>query len=332
MTKENAKKDPAKVVFIGAGGLSTTYHYPSLSEMDDVKITAVCDLIAEKAQRNAETFHIPAVYTDYREMLEREEFDAVYIVMPPQDSFDLLHDCLSRGLHTFSEKPPTITTFQTKVLADLAEKNGCVTQIGFQRKHVPLVKKMVGMVAERGPVDQFFSEFVKPSPNGGLYYRGRIDILTCDAIHMVDTALSLGDASMPKVASVARQSWNDQNVKFNALMHFDCGTSGFFSATWNSGRRHLRLDIHGQNCCAAIDIEEKGTFYSPENPAGMEMTAREAAGSDLDYRVLGFYDESREFIEAVQAGDPGRTRSSMQASVRTMEVVERILASTLTGG
>jgi len=319
----------SKVVFIGAGGLSTKYHYPSLCDMDDVKIVAVCDLIAEKAENNAAAFEIPAVYTDYKEMLEKEDFDAVYIVMPPQDSFNLLADCLGRGLHTFSEKPPTVTTFQTKVLAELAEKNNCITQIGFQRKHVPLVKKMRAMVEEHGPIDQFFSEFIKPSPDGGLYYNGRIDILTCDAIHMVDTAVSLGDNSMPRIASVARQSWSDQNVKFNALMQFDCGTSGFFSATWNSGRRHLQLDIHGQNCCAVVDIEKGGVFYDRDNPDGIAVTAEGAAGSDKDFRMLGFFDENREFINAVQAGDPAITQSSFQKSVRTMEVVEKILASSL---
>ena len=161
----NAKSEqPVRIVFIGAGNLSTTFHYPSLADMPDVRIVAVCDLVREKAERNAETFGVPAVYTDYKEMLEKETYDAVYIVMPPQDSFDLLYDCLNRGLNTFSEKPPTVTAFQTKVLANLAEKNGCITQIGFQRKHVPLVKKMRAMVEEHGPIDQFFSEFIKASP------------------------------------------------------------------------------------------------------------------------------------------------------------------------
>ena len=322
-------KDVTEVVFIGAGGLSTTFHYPSLHAMPDVRISAVCDLIVEKAERNAETFGIPAVYTDYKEMLEKESFDAVYIVMPPQDSFDLLQDCLSRGLHTFSEKPPTVTTFQTKVLAEIAEANGCITQIGFQRKHVPLLKKMRAMVEERGPIDQFFSEFIKASPGGGTYYKGRIDVLTCDAIHMVDTALWLGGPSDVKVASVSRQSHKDQNVKFNALMSFASGASGFFSATWNSGRRHLDATIHGQNCCAVVDLEEKGTYYDPEHPDGVTITAQEAAGSDDPTRVLGFFDENREFIEAVRAGDPARTQSSMQKSVRVMEVVDKILANTL---
>ena len=151
-------KDIIEVVFIGAGSLSTKYHYPSLLAMPDVRLKAVCDLVRDKAERNAKAFNIPQVYTDYKEMLAKESFDAVYIVMPPQDSFELLVECLSRGLHTFSEKPPTVTTFQTKVLAELAAKKGCITQIGFQRKHVPLVKAMRARIDKRGPMDQFFSE------------------------------------------------------------------------------------------------------------------------------------------------------------------------------
>lgn len=319
------------VAFIGAGNLSTKFHYPALSAMEDVRIAAVCDLVRDKAERNARAFGIPRVYTDYREMLAKEHCDAVYIVMPPQDSFDLLADCLGRGLHTFSEKPPTVTTFQCKVLAALAEKNGCITQIGFQRKHVPLLKRMLELVRERGPVDQFFSEFIKPSPQGGTYYKGRIDVLTCDAIHMVDTAVWLGGGARPEVASVVRQSYTDQNVKYNALMRFPNGSSGFFSATWNSGRRHLSAHIHGQNCCALVDIESQGTYYDLQHPAGITITAVEAAGSQEDFRVLGFYDENREFIEAVRAGDPAATQSSFRQSVVTMETVDAILAGSLVG-
>jgi len=317
------------IVFIGAGSLSTTFHYPALASMPDVRIKAVCDLIIEKAEHNAAAFGIPSSYTDYTEMLAKERFDAVYVIMPPQDSFDILVDCLGRGLNTFSEKPPAVTTFQTRVLADLAAKNNCVTQIGFQRKHVPLMKKMREMVEKRGPIDQFFSEFIKPSPQGGLYYNGRIDVLTCDAIHMVDTALWMGDDSRPAIASVARQSTTDQNVKYNALMRFENGTSGFFSATWNSGRRHLSAHMHGQNCCAVVDLETLGTYYDPEHPEGIALTAQEAAGSSEPYRVLGFYDESREFLDAVRARDPEMTSSSFRKSIRTMEVVEEILADRL---
>jgi virulence factor len=313
------------VAFIGAGSLSTTFHYPSVRDMPGVRMAAVCDLIPEKAEKNAATFGIPGVYTDYREMLDKETIDALYIVMPPQDSFELLFDCLNRGLNTFSEKPPTVTTFQAKTLAAIAEENGCITQIGFQRKHIPLVKKLHDMVTARGPMDQFFSEFVKPTPQGKTYYNGRVDVLTCDAIHMVDTAVWMGGGTVPQVASSVRQSFTDQNVKYNALMTFDSGTSGFFSANWNSGRRHLAIAMHGQNCCALIDPEDQGVYYDPEHPQGITVTAAEAAGSQAPHRTLGFYDEGLEFIEAVRAADPAMTQSSFQQSVVTMETVDRIL-------
>ena len=162
----------------------------------------------------------------------------------------------------------------------------------------------------------FFCEFVKPSPSGAPYYNGRIDVLTCDAIHMLDTAMWLGDSPLSDIVSVTRQSVTDQNVKYNALMQFENGSSGFYSANWNSGRRHLRLDMHGQNCCALIDVEEQGTYFDPDHPEGITMTAAEAAGSDSRHRMFGFFDESREFIDAVKSGSRRKTQSSMQSAVK----------------
>ena len=46
-------KDIIDVVFIGAGSLSTMFHYPALADMPDVRLKAVCDLLPKRAERNA---------------------------------------------------------------------------------------------------------------------------------------------------------------------------------------------------------------------------------------------------------------------------------------
>jgi virulence factor len=72
----------------------------------------------------AEKYSIPSQYTDYKSMLEKEELDAVYLIMPPHQLYDIAVDCLKQGLNLFIEKPPGITRSQTESLAWYAEKHG----------------------------------------------------------------------------------------------------------------------------------------------------------------------------------------------------------------
>src|SRR5919204_5240254 len=128
-----------RVALIGAGNMANGVHYPSLAEFDDVELAAICDLVEEKARATAERFRIPRVYTEYRHMVDEVDPDAVYVLMPPQYLFDPVVHCLRLGRHVFVEKPPAVTAFQTKALAYYAAEHRCITMVGFQRCHIPVL-------------------------------------------------------------------------------------------------------------------------------------------------------------------------------------------------
>ena len=58
-------------------------------------------------------------------MLEREDLDAVYVVMPPHLLHDIVVDCLQAGKHVFIEKPPGVSTYETEAFAWYAERHDC---------------------------------------------------------------------------------------------------------------------------------------------------------------------------------------------------------------
>ncbi|NCO37868.1 MAG: hypothetical protein COZ06_04095 [Armatimonadetes bacterium CG_4_10_14_3_um_filter_66_18] len=318
--------DKVRICCIGCGGMASSQHYPSLAEMQDVELVALSELDEAKMQAGVEKFGFPKTYADYREMVETEKPDAVYALMPPMHIFPVLEYLLSHGHNTFTEKPPALTLYQGRVLVDLIEKNGNITMVGYQRKWVPLVRKMRELVEERGPLDQFTVGFHK---NGaaGLYYGGAIDVLTCDASHMVDCLLWLGGSDPVDVVSAVRNSTTDSNCKYNALVAFEDDRTGFFSANWNSGTRYLELEIHGNGCVARSDVENTGTYYDRDHPAGITLTAQEAAGSDVGYRAMGFFDQSRHFIDCVKSGE--QPVGSYPSAYKTMELVEAFYANSM---
>jgi predicted dehydrogenase len=107
-----------RIGFIGCGGHATSSLYPTFrlgvtrrtSLGDPVgELVACCDLDEDRARQNARTFGFERWYTDHRTMLEAEQLDCVFVVMPPQLQAPLAIECLSAGLPVFVEKPATAT-------------------------------------------------------------------------------------------------------------------------------------------------------------------------------------------------------------------------------
>ena len=70
-----------KVGFIGTGGIANS-HQNNLKAFEDVEFVAMCDVVEEKAKARADEYGGKA-FTDYKEMFDKVDMDAVYICTPP---------------------------------------------------------------------------------------------------------------------------------------------------------------------------------------------------------------------------------------------------------
>ncbi|MFH1616892.1 MAG: Gfo/Idh/MocA family oxidoreductase [Planctomycetota bacterium] len=317
-------KNKTKLCAIGCGRHASKFHYPALAEMEDVELAGLAELSEEQRQVGIENFGFRKAYNDYAQMLEKEKPDAVYVIMPPEHTFTVSRYCLSQGYNVFCEKPPGLTVFQTRVLLEIAKDKGCITQVGFQRKFVPLVQKMREMVEKKGRIDQIAVTFCK---NAASTPPMVADMLTLGLNHLLDVMLWLASSEPEKVASVVYDSYKDNNVLYNALVLFENGVSSTFLGNYNSGRRYSQIEIQGNACVATTDIENIGTYYDKDNPDGITVTAEEAAGSDKPHRVLGFYDQSRDFIDCVRTGS--KPTGCLENALKTMELGEKIYTNAI---
>ena len=314
-----------RVALIGAGGMANSVHYPSLKRFDDVEMAALCDVVPDKLHATAEKFEIGKTYADYRKMIEETGPDAVYVLMPPYHLFDIVMHCLAQKLHVFIEKPPGVTTFQTRNMALDAEKNDCITAVGFQRRHIPLLTKVRAEVEARGPIHQCVCTFYKYTEPAKRYYNGAIDILTCDAIHAVDTLRWTGGGEVKSVASDVRNLYGDWPNAFNALISFDSGATGILLANWITGRRFFTVEMHAKGISAFADPDDKAYLYADGNVEGQVLDPKEVAGSQDSFVALGFYQENRHFIDCIKAKQ--QPMSHFGDAVKTMELVDRIYQS-----
>ncbi len=323
--KAAGKLRKAKVALIGAGGMANQMHYPSLAEMRDVELVGIADLVAEKAKTTADSFGIRRVYTDYRAMLDETRPAAVYVLMPPHQLFDVAVDVMERKHHLFIEKPPGLNAFQNRQLALCAKRNKVLAMCGFQRRYVPVIETLRRRMLRRGPLHTVGVTFVKCSYPMGGYYGGAIDILSCDAVHAVDTLRHLAGGEVASVASDVRNLGAEDNNAFYAMVKFSSGVTGILQTNWACGRRFFNVEMHGQGVSAYVEPDVSGILYRDGDVEGEMFDPGDCAGNQADRHRLGFFAENRHFIDCVRSRK--QPKSSLSDTVATMTLVDRIYHS-----
>lgn len=327
------KRDPlvgrrVRLALIGAGGMATGRHYPSLAERSDVEMAAICDLVPDKLKTAAEKFHIPRQFTDYRQMLDEVEPDAVYCIMPPHHMFDLCADILKRKLNLFVEKPLAVNAFQANSLARLAAENNCLTMVGFNRRFAPLVLRAKEELDKTGGLNLCRSVFHKRGSTA--YYGGAIDCLACDAVHAVDLLRFMGGEVKSLEAAVSRFPLDGHCEVANswiAVVRFESGAVGELSAHWASAARALHFEMHNDQVSAVSELAVRLSLRRHGDADEQVILAEELAGSDDSRIVTGFKGENDHFIECVKAGR--QTTIDFSEAAKTAELVERIWRGTL---
>jgi len=310
-----------RVAFIGAGVHATAVHYPSLASMGDVELVAVCDLRGDRLRSAMARFGVRKGYRDYRRMLDEVGVDAVYVVTPPHQLYDIVVDVLERGLNVFVEKPPGVTVTQTESLARLAERKGCITMVGFNRRFIPIMRVAKAFVEGEGVINTCIAEFHKYYADELPYYRGAVDVLTCDAIHAVDM-LRWACGEWRRVLSVVKRFGRGYDNAFYALVEFGSGRVGVLAANWASGGRVHKFEFHTLGASAYVNPDDRALLYR-HGKLELTITTQQAAGSSERVRYYGFYDENRHFIDCVREGREPET--SFRDAVKSMQLVDEIL-------
>lgn len=134
-----------RIATIGCGSHSFRNIYP-VFQFTHVKLVATCDLDPGKARAFAEKFGAEKSYSDHREMLAKEDLDAVFIVVGYDKQGRPMYpsiacDCMAAGCHTWIEKPPAASTADIEKMQEAALKHGRKMVVGLKKMFMPANKK-----------------------------------------------------------------------------------------------------------------------------------------------------------------------------------------------
>ena len=124
-----ARGEKLNIAAIGVGGMGAA----NLKACEAENIVALCDVDRVYAAKTFALYPKATVYTDYREMLEKQkDIEAVVIATPDHTHAVITMACLRAGKHVYCQKPLTHTVAEARAIADAAREHKVVTQMGNQ--------------------------------------------------------------------------------------------------------------------------------------------------------------------------------------------------------
>lgn len=134
-----APSERIRMAFIGVGSMGGG-HLRAFLEYPEVRVCAVCDVreeFRERAKQSVDSRYGSAeceAYEDYRELLARNDIDAVLIAVPDHWHVLIGIEAARQGKHMYYEKPVGRTVQEAKALRAAVRRYGVVFQFGTQQR------------------------------------------------------------------------------------------------------------------------------------------------------------------------------------------------------
>jgi len=339
------------VAVIGCGRIAKNAHFPALSKLDDVRIKYACDLIIEKAIAKKEKYpKIENVIEDYKIALNDPEVDAVFVLTPNYAHYEITMDALKAGKHVFCEKPITVNYALSKEMADEAEKQGKILNIGVCNRYHKSVEMLEELVREGrfGKIYHVYCSFRSfrsiPGLGGAFTTKAQSGggVLIDWGVHFLDLILYiLGGA---KIVNVTCDTYNEmakdmKSYRYekmwaedtadveNGTNDVDDFVTGYvrtdkasisLNGAWaqNINKSEMLIDFLGDKAGARLSYGGKFEIYDGET---LETIAPEYDIPNM------YYMEDKAFLESTTTGV--KTKSNIESVLESAKLLDALYES-----
>lgn len=336
-------------------GVIAPWHATSLTEhVRGARLLACCDEVPEKAQAFAERFGIPKVYTDYGELLQDPDVDAVSVCTPSGMHSEMVIAASNAGRHAITEKPMDITLPKIDEMIAVTRRNGTRLGVIFQRRTSPLwqrVRETVqsGALGRMVLGDAYLKYYRSQEYYDSGAWRGTWALdgggaLMNQGVHLVDqlqwimgpvdTLFSFAD-HLARDIEVEDTTVTSLRFKSGAFGTLEGTTSVVGSADWKRsetgevtvskwGGMDHRLEFHGDRGTIMIDGERIVKWVVPgqKEPDFTETGEGSLASDPRAIGMRGHIVQLQDFVDAIREGrDPMVTGEDARPAVQIILAV-----------
>lgn len=299
-----------RVAVIGAGYLGQ-HHARIYSELDDVELAGVVDSDEERAKEVARRYGA-AAYRNYKDIVN--DVDALSIVVPTSNHYEIALDCIRAGKDLLVEKPITGTVSEADDLIAEAENAGCILQVGHLERYNPGVIALSRMVEEPQ-----FLDSVRVSP---YLNRSRdVDVTLDLMIHDIDIVLTLVSSPIKRMNAFGFSFVTEKIDEARAWIDFESGAVASFTASRIAPEKQRRLKVFQKNLYIELDYQSSVVelHYSadPLNTERVEPERREPLKEELKDFVRCVMSREHPKVSGVEG------RDALNVALKITSLIER---------
>ena len=286
---------------IGAGNYASSMLLPHLHANADVALAAVATTTSLSAQNAQRKFGFAHVTTEYREILESADIDAVMIATRHSSHARLVAESLRAGKITYVEKPLALTLEELNlVYRAMAESGNNRLLVGFNRRFSSIVNDLKKRVDPHSPLTAHYRVHAGQLDQGSWYLdRTQGSRFLGEAGHFFDVLAYLSASRPVSVVATGlrpEKATPDDRENLVVTVQYENGGVGNLLYLTQGGAKVPKeyLEVFGGGVAAQLDNFESLSLFD-----GVEKHRAKAARVDK-----GQKHELLAFIEAAKTGAP----------------------------
>ncbi|MCV4264853.1 Gfo/Idh/MocA family protein [Pseudomonas capsici] len=319
-----------RVGIVGLGAQMQENLLPTLLQMPDIRIVAVCDSDRTRAEQINRFVSNVMITDNFDEMLASARLDAVVMACPPQAHRDLSFKAMAKGVHVFVEKPPCFTLDELEELIAASKDAKVITGVGMNfkfAKPMQQLRKMTSTEQFGQTVHVQLNHYAsKPtSPLWGLDSTLR-SFLLAQAIHTIDLGVTFGGGELRDIES--RVQRHGDSLLVSLELQFTTGASvSLLSGTLFPYFEFDMKIVSSNSMMVELNNLWNITMHEPEHGTSATGTAKRWRGAwqpgplDSGYERSGYFGELEKFFHAV------RTNTAFEASFESLRPTYKVIES-----
>lgn len=125
-----------RVGIAGLGRLGKVHAYNLAYKIPEAELVAACSIVPSELEYAKAELGVKEIYTDFREMLEKADIDAVVIATTSSEHCWQIEAAMDAGKHVFTEKPLGVDVAQCRMAEAAVERHPELTfMLGFMRRY-----------------------------------------------------------------------------------------------------------------------------------------------------------------------------------------------------
>jgi predicted dehydrogenase len=299
---------------IGTGVWGET-HLKTYSTHPGAELACICDLNEDLVKERAEQYGAGCWTTDYEELLDSDDVDAVSVVTPDFLHREVAVAAAEAGKHILLEKPMATTVEDCEAMIDAAEANGVTLMVDFHNRWNPAmwnIKKRIDS-GELGTPEMMTLRLNDTIyvPTEMLSWAGDSTVVWFLGSHSVDLVRWFFEDEVSRIYSVSRSRvLADRGIDtpdyFHTICELEGGGVAHIENCWIMSDEmpavaDFKVEMVGSEGTALADVTAHGMLksYTPEGAIYPDM----AVVTDVHGKPNGFGVQSiRHFADCVIEG------------------------------